>query len=301
MALEFVFAPPNQTQWGVLNQGDVLEKTNELKDALSQAHPYYAEATEYTHFMVLTQSCDLVPRGSAPCRSRYVTLAAVRPLSVYVQRLIERNRFKSDLPVPIYLKSSEKFVRQALERLLHNTEDGFFFLKAGSHPNIEADLCVFLPLSVALRVEHYGTCLSAKIAQLDYVFQAKLGWLTGNIYARVGTPDLEEKENDAENIKKTFFDEAIFSKSAWLTPEQWKKFKLLVEMWREANQDKEISQEVVEGILSEVPEVIDLVAERAISKLVSSNILDDQQEIRERALNILRNDGAFRRLIKSAT
>ncbi len=49
--------------------------------------------------------------------------------------------------------------------------------------------CAFLALSVALKIEHYDLCLAAKIAQLTGEFQAKLGWLVGNLYSRVGTKE----------------------------------------------------------------------------------------------------------------
>src|SRR5690606_7730478 len=35
----------------------------------------------------------------------------------------------------------------------------------------------------------YEACLKARRLSLRSVFQAKLGWLAGNIYARVGTDD----------------------------------------------------------------------------------------------------------------
>lgn len=122
MALEFIFAKSEHTQWDALYQGDVLTKSPELAAALTQAHSYYAEAPDYTHFMVLTQSCDLVRRGRQPPRARYITLAAGRPLCVYITRMLETDKHTLDLPIPIYKKRKEKSARQGLERLLHNTE-----------------------------------------------------------------------------------------------------------------------------------------------------------------------------------
>jgi hypothetical protein len=88
-----------------------------------------------------------------------------------------------------------------LERLLHNTEDGFFFLKKDSHPELIEDLCVFLALSVAIRADQYEACLTAKIAQMDHIFAAKVGWLVGNLYSRIGTPDVEEKIANSDEYK----------------------------------------------------------------------------------------------------
>ncbi len=300
MALEFIFAKHEHTQWDALHQGDVLRKTPELAVALAQAHAYYAEAPDYTHFMVLTQSCDLVGRGKQPPRARYITLAAGRPLGVYILRLLEKNKHSLDFPIPIFKKRIERSAWQSLERLLHNTEDGFFFLRAGSHPNVDADVCVFLPLSVALRVDHYQTCVSAKIAQLDHVFQAKVGWLTGNIYSRVGTPDLEEKENNAEEVKSAFFEDVLFKESAWLTDDQWKILKGQITQWKENYKDEEITKDALEALIAQIPESIDMVAQRAIDLLFLNNLLRDEPVVKEKAINILRNDKPFRRLIKNA-
>jgi len=72
-----------------LKQGDILEKTPELSALLNNYHSYYATSSEYTHFQVLTRSCDLVRRGSNNnCTSRYITLAAVRSLDTVIKRAI---------------------------------------------------------------------------------------------------------------------------------------------------------------------------------------------------------------------
>lgn len=300
MALEFIFAKHEHTKWDALHQGDVLRKTRELAAALSQAHAYYAEATDYTHFMVLTQSCDLVSRGTQPPKSRYITLAAGRPLGVYIKRLLEKNKHSLEFPIPIFKKRIERSARQSLERLLHNTEDGYFFLRAGSHPNIDVDVCIFLPLSITLRVNHYQTCVSAKIAQLDHVFQAKVGWLTGNIYSRVGTPDLEEKENNAEEVKSAFFEDVLFKESAWLTDDQWKILKKKIAEWKESHEVDEITEDNLETLIAQIPESVDMVAQRAITLLMSNKMLIDEPSVKEKAINILQNDKPFRRLIKNA-
>lgn len=176
----------------------------------------------------------------------------------------------------------------------------FFFLKAESHPNIDVDICIFLPLSIALRVAHYETCVSAKIAQLDHVFQAKVGWLTGNIYSRVGTPDLEEKEQSPDGIKSAFFENVLFKNSVWLTDDQWKLLKRLVQEWKTNNDGVAITRDALEALIAQIPETTDMVAERAVDALLSLGLLVDDPVVKQKAINILRNDIPFRRLIKSA-
>ena len=70
-----------------LMQGDVISKTSGLKRLLEEVHPHYLQ-DDYTHFLVITQSCDLVKRGGKDCKSRYITLAAVRPLTLVLEREI---------------------------------------------------------------------------------------------------------------------------------------------------------------------------------------------------------------------
>lgn len=300
MPLEFVFTPVAQTQWDELHQGDILIKTDELSKSLAQAHPYYADAEDYTYFMVLTQSCDLVFRGTRKPRSRYISLAAVRPLSLVVDRLLQKYRFEYDFPLSICAKEREILVTQTLERLLHNSEEGYFFLKGGSHPNIKTDLCVFLPLSVALQINHFKACLSSKVAQLDHIFQAKVGWLTGNLYSRIGTPDLEEHENNPEAFKTTFYEDAIYHRTAWLTGSQLKRLKALVTEWKRKNAGQNVTQDVARELIQQIPEPIDMVAERAVERLVAEDFIPDDPEIRTRATNLLRNDNSFRKLVSES-
>ena len=66
-----------------LQQGDVISRTQQLDAVLKDVHPHYFYGEDYRYFLVLTQSCDLVRRPgykSALCKSRYITLAAIRPL-----------------------------------------------------------------------------------------------------------------------------------------------------------------------------------------------------------------------------
>ena len=78
MSMDFIFTKPNDVDYGSLRQGDLLIKNPHLKAAIAEAHKYYADTPDYTHFLVLTQSCDLVRRGKKPPKSRYITLAAAQ-------------------------------------------------------------------------------------------------------------------------------------------------------------------------------------------------------------------------------
>lgn len=58
----FLFKDSQNIDTNNLHQGDLLINAEPLSSAINQAHSYYATAEDYSHFMVLTQSCDLVLR-----------------------------------------------------------------------------------------------------------------------------------------------------------------------------------------------------------------------------------------------
>lgn len=299
MAFEFLFADHDETKWEMLQQGDVLKRTPELAGSLREAHSYYADAPDYSHFMVLTQSCDLVLRdGKARPNARYITIAAIRPLSVLTDRLLDRYKFSgSDLPLSVCDKEKEPLARNQLERLIHNTEDSYFFIPKDSHPYITTDSCVFLRLSVALRADHYKTLVDAKIAQLDNVFQAKVGWLTGNMYSRVGTPDIEELEEHPETIKEDLITDALYHSAAWLTSYQFKDLNKTIKEWQFDNPEMDIPPEEVLRIAKEIPTEIDILARRAAAQLKQKKLLSDAPDAEQRAANVLRNDRVIKRIL----
>jgi len=200
-----------------------------------------------------------------------------------------------EFPVPLCNKISEIRARQLLERLIHNTEDGFFFLRKDSHPELVEDLCVFLPLSVAVRSEHYDQCLAAKIGQMEDIFSARVGWLVGNMYSQVGTPDLEEKIADAEEYKERFYVEALFDKTAWLSAQQFRRLRGLIREWRRENPGVEIDVNIAHRLLEKVPTNQEILADRAVELLEQNELIDRVEH--ERARTLLRNDTFIAKLI----
>ena len=81
-----------------LCQGDVLEKTDELTTILEKVHPYFLKP-EYKYFMVLSQSCDLVRRNGKPCKTPYITLAAVREYSDFFKRILISRKMADSLSI----------------------------------------------------------------------------------------------------------------------------------------------------------------------------------------------------------
>jgi hypothetical protein len=140
--------------------------------------------------MVLTQSCDLVRHDGLPCKSRYVTLAAVRSLDTVLSRELARHQRSSiETTGGLCCINKRRWVEDFLVKLINNNNSEYFYLAEDIDCGLSEPSVAFLKLSVPLKSEHYDKCLAARVAQLTEVFQAKLGWLVGNMYSRVGTPD----------------------------------------------------------------------------------------------------------------
>lgn len=175
-----------------LCQGDILEITDELKDVLTNVHPYFKNE-QYRYFMVLTQSCDLVRRNSKPCKTPYITLAAVRCFSEFFEKLLVSKKYAENHSGFLLMESKQRSgASQLLERIYNNTEPDYFFLYKEEMLDFPESMIASLKVSIALKSElHYDACLKAKRLELSDEFKAKLGWLVGNIYSRVGTTDWE--------------------------------------------------------------------------------------------------------------
>ena len=79
---------------------------------------------------------------------------------------------------------------------MDNNKPGFFYLHTDAQVGITEPSCAFLHLAISFRAQHYERCLGAKIAQLKEPFQAKLGWLLGSMYSRVGTTEWNSEKPD---------------------------------------------------------------------------------------------------------
>jgi hypothetical protein len=174
---------------GDLSQGDVIKKTDAIRALLDEVHPHYLK-DDYTHFLVLTQTCDLVRRDKGTCKSR-ITLAAVRPLDLAIKRALEKyqNSAFEQVANVCSVKHRGKVV-EFLARLFNNNEHDYFYLHEDVALGLSPSSCAFLQLSIAVRArDHYEKCLAARVASMTDIFAAKLGWLVGNLYSRVGTED----------------------------------------------------------------------------------------------------------------
>ncbi len=173
-----------------LGQGDILIRTEGVEEILKAVHPHYFQKPDYKLFIVLTQSCDLVLREDGP-KARYITIAAVRPYDLAVDRFMESILYSAlERKLGLCEVARKAKLEQFIHRLLNNNEPEYFFLKGEPGTALPTDHCAFLHLSVALKATlHYPTLLDAKRLQLTESFQHKLGYLTGQMYSRPGTKD----------------------------------------------------------------------------------------------------------------
>ena len=169
-----------------------MAKTPDLISVLAKWHPYYAEQSDYRGFLVLTQTCDLARRDGQPPSSRYVTIAAIRPVEEAIRREARKHQIWWQEPNSVVSEKGKDALLLFTDRLLDNNEPGYFYLHEDVSLGLSGHNCAFLALSVALRTCHYDLCFRAKVAQLKEPFQAKLGWLTGNMYSRVGTEEWDD-------------------------------------------------------------------------------------------------------------
>lgn len=184
------FTYKNDMDKSSLCQGDLLRVTDELREILKDVHPFFLNE-QYKYFMVLTQSCDLVRRNASSCKTPYITLAAVRSFDTFFDQCLVSNHYAENVNGFLLMDDKQKErAYQLLERLYNNTEPDYFFLFRDESLSFPESMIASLKVSIALKSNlHYEQCLAAKALELSDEFKAKLGWLVGNIYSRVGTTD----------------------------------------------------------------------------------------------------------------
>lgn len=273
--MDFIFKDNAKLKTDILSQGDIIARTPQVVDAIGQAHQYYAEAPLYTHFVVITQSCDLVKRGG-DFNAPYITIAAAKPLKKsFAEYLSEKSRIVRNADFSFHPTSVVGKAKQQLERHLNNTEPDYFFLPKSSSNGVEEDLLVYLRLSIALRKDHYDILAAAKVAELDDIFQAKLGWLKGNIYSRVATPDLDEREADSATFKRKFYEEYIPSdEMVLLSMMQAERLRKVVKGKSTELARALTNEEVLTVIEEEIPRDAEILADSIVERMIKNKVID---------------------------
>lgn len=104
-----------------------------------------------------------------------------------------------------------------------------------------------LALPIAFKPEHYDKLLSAKVVGVTDVFQAKLGWLVGQLYSRVGTPDYEDRKL-AEMVRSYTDGLAL-----WLEEAEDKALRKMVEERKAANGGLGIGRQELSQMIGKIP------------------------------------------------
>lgn len=198
--LHFTYKLPTSAS---LEQGDLIRRTPEIERLLAEIHPHFS-AQKYKHFVVLTQSCDLVIRDAARCKAPYIAIAPVRSITDVAKKVVAGVHF-NELERKLQFAPDDRKGRaiQAFERIFNNNESPYFYFYQQPEHGLLEDCCAILSLSIAVRSDlHYNEIKQARILSLNDSFQHKLGYLVGTLYSRVGTQDWDEDSNLAERAKQ---------------------------------------------------------------------------------------------------
>lgn len=275
-----------------LMQGDVLRRTPAIDELLKTVHPHFHQHPKNLYFMVLTQSCDLVTRNDGYCKAPYITLAPVRSLDLVVERHLAQfplAEVAADLPV-LRVKAKNK-ATEFLQRLFNNNELGYFFLDS-EDTLLDGDCVAFLNLSIPIKADlHLKTCLDAKMLQLNETFQAKLGWLVGQMYSRVGTQDWDPKKMK-DKVSKVLAEAAIWVDDAKLPPVE-EAFKVKAQ----ENPGVRMTSAEISRVIAKAPDKRRRVLDEA-SRVISEALGEENSELAEKLRKRLEGDAGLSTVLR---
>jgi hypothetical protein len=231
-----------------LEQGDLLAKTPELERILQKYHPYYASHEDNNFFMVVTQSCDLVRRPGASCKSRYISLAPARTVKAVLKREFDDKLFNIELGAQAFASSKTRgAIEQFLERLYNNNEPSFFYFEENLTAGVSEPLCGLLSLTISIKEEHYQTCFAARVLSVKDEFQAKVGWLVGQLYSRVGTRDWPSTEMRTKVVASSE------KYAVWVNDADVNELNSLCEQTKKSSPGKIIESADLAGLIKKIP------------------------------------------------
>jgi len=285
-----------------LSQGDILERTPELDAILKEYHPYYERSDQNKYFIILTQTCDLVKgREHDPCKSKYISISPVRPLSLLINKKIEVLKDqKLDIGIPVCADKNKNSLSNFLRRLLNNNETEYFYLHEDKSLAFPESCCAFLRLSISIKAkENYETCLKSRILTLSDSFRDKLGWALGQIYSRVGTQDWS-KEKLTELIKGNISNVAV-----WIPEKNLKKLQKNINEWHEKNVgqtlDKDTFDSMIGSLESKKESVIAIIDDKFTQSEKINNLITNghlQQSDIEKIIAQINSNPVFTSLLK---
>jgi hypothetical protein len=193
--------------------------------------------------------------------------------------------------LPIVGNKAKNKLTEFMNRLLNNNEPGFFFLDAEG-TKLANDSVAFLNLSIAIKSDlHLQTCVEAKILQLTDTFQAKLGWLVGQLYSRVGTQDMEPAK-----LSKKITD-SLTGVAVWVDDTKIRALEAKYEQLRRTDPAKTLSDEEIASALRAVPSMKQQVISRA-TEVLTEALGAGHESTALKLSKRLSNDAALTKLLK---
>ena len=176
-----------------LLQGDILKVDGKFREYFDEFYPAIKPSDgKIQYVMILTQSCDLVKAEKRKPKLSHINVCLVRRLDSLIKRLI------SDDIKPLEVGDKKILARDALDqlkdklsKLLNNTDQKTHFFLPKQSP-FKDDMVAILPLSFSFRTDHYDLLIENRVLGIKPEFQAKVGHIIGQLYSRIGTPDLHD-------------------------------------------------------------------------------------------------------------
>jgi hypothetical protein len=293
-----------------LEQGDILLPTRRLGRLFRRVHPHFDDP-KYLGYVVTTQTCDLVRRGkSRTCDAQYISVAVIKPLDQVLFDLLD------EVCKPIvrgaYRAADREKAKDLLRRIFNQNEWklGLFYLHADadlvtkarrSEPSGFGDngVCL-LRVSVALMRKHYDVLKAARCGRLRAEFADKLGWMVGNLYSRVATPDWEGAKGGGgvEQLAQLVSD--YIGASASPTRPIWVAEDVLVALESAQAQLRGMTREALVEKLETLP--VETSLDRAVGQVakdIGSILKGVSPQDVEKICNRLRNNGKFLKALRN--
>ena len=179
-----------------LQQGDIIANNEEVRDLINQfyRHNSYLECVAY---IIITQSCDLARHDGEACKTSYINLVPILPFEDVFLSLLEKVCRNYKIKERLYsAKGGKSKANELIESICSQNAWalGVFFLHANLDVKIPMDSLALLQVSYAFPAnDSYDTFRKSRNGRLDAAFQGRLGWLVGNLYSRIGTPNYPEE------------------------------------------------------------------------------------------------------------
>ena len=183
-------------------------------------------------------------------------------------------------------------MKELLRHLIHNNHAEFFYLHSDPDLGIIEDSCACLRLSIGLRNAHYEILVAGRVLSLREPFRSKLGWLLGNLYARVATPEWVDHEGWDRKKFNDLIARELEQYCTWVDDKQLQKAKMTAPA-NLLDQTAEVIRAHVESATVEKRE------DRlfgVLTKMKEKGVLDGGKGAK--LIEALKRDSEFRALIK---